>query len=116
MEQRQYFRVRMSDTEVLISDRAGFCVGTLKDCSRFGLCITGLPRKIHPENGFFQAVVSKRNLNYKLHVEEKWNNEDGFANAVGAVIEDAPWEWTEMVMQNEPRNDDQLHNEASHHM
>ncbi len=115
MEQRQYFRVRMSDTEVLISDRAGFCVGTLKDCSRFGLCITDLPRKIHPENGFFQAVVSSRDLNFKLQVEEMWKSEDGFSNVVGAVIDNAPWEWTEMVMQNEPRNDDLLHNEATHH-
>jgi hypothetical protein len=116
MEQRQYFRVRMSETEVLISDRAGFCVGTLKDCSRFGLCITDLPRRIHPKNGYFQAVVTNKDLNFKLQVEEKWNTEDGFSNVVGAVIDNVPWEWTEMVMQNEPRNDESWHNEATLHV
>jgi len=115
VEQRQYFRVKLSNAEVLISDRVGFCVGTLKDCSRFGLCITDLPRKIHAQNGSFKAVVTSLDLNFKLNVEEKWKTEDGISNVIGAIIDDAPWEWTEMVMQNEPRHDDPRHSEPALH-
>ncbi len=103
MEQRQYFRTKISGTEVYISDGAGFCLGTLKDFSRFGLCITDIPRKIHPENGYFTAVMSNENLNFKLKVEEKWMAKDGLSTMVGAAIENVPWDWTEMAMQHEPK-------------
>jgi len=103
MEQRQYFRTKISGTEVYISDGAGFCLGTLKDFSRFGLCITDIPRKIHTENGYFTAAMSNENLSFKLKVEEKWMAKDGLSTVVGAAIENVPWDWTEMAMQHEPK-------------
>lgn len=106
MEQRQYFRAEDEHAEVHISDGAGFCTATLKDFSRFGLCITDIPRKLHTKNGHFTAVVSSNNVNYKLKVEEKWTVKDGLSTQVGAVIQDVPWNWTEMVMQHEPQNND----------
>lgn len=102
MEQRQYFRAKISNTEIYISDRAGFCKGILKDFSRFGLCITDLPRKIHPKNGYFTIVISSNTMHFKLKVEERWWAKDTLSIETGAVIEDAPWDWTEMVMQHEP--------------
>ena len=105
MEQRQYFRAQSDYTEVYISDGVGFCTGTLKDFSRFGLCITDIPRKLHKKNGFFTAVISNNNLKFKLKVKEKWRAKDGLSILVGAVIEDVPWNWTEMVMKHEPQND-----------
>ena len=102
MEQRQYFRAVSPEMEVHISDRAGFCTGTLKDFSRFGLCITDIPRKIHLSNGCFTIVLSKNNMNFKLNVEEKWRVKDGVSTKVGATIENVPWDWTEMVMRHEP--------------
>jgi len=106
MEQRQYFRATPPLTEVHISDRAGFCTGTVKDFSRFGICITDIPRKIHLNNGYFTIVLYSNNINFKLKVEEKWTVKDGLSTRVGATIENAPWNWTEMVMQFEPRDED----------
>jgi len=106
MEQRQYFRSKAINTEIHIADRAGFCVGTLKDFSRFGLCINNIPRRIHTEDGCFIAVLSCDNINFRLKVEERWRIKDGLTTQIGVVIENVPWDWTEMVMQHEPQTDD----------
>lgn len=103
MEQRQFFRTKISGTEVYISDGAGFCLGTLKDFSRFGLCIADIPRKVHSKDGYFTAVISNNRQNFKLKVEEKWMTQDGLLTRVGAAIEDVPWDWTEMAMMHEPQ-------------
>ena len=110
MEQRQYSRVS-NTSEVHISDQAGFCTGTLKDFSRFGICITDLPRKIHTKNGFFVAIFTCSNIKFKLRVEEKWKKTEGLTNIVGAIINNAAWDWTEMVMQYESVDDDVWGNE-----
>lgn len=87
--------------EIHISDRAGFCTGTIKDVSRFGICITDLPRKLHAQHGLFDAIVSGNGKNFKLRLEEKWKAKDGLTTVVGAGINDVPWNWTEMVMHQE---------------
>ncbi|HID03001.1 MAG TPA: PilZ domain-containing protein [Desulfobacterales bacterium] len=106
MEQRQYFRAFSPNTEVHISDRAGFCTGILKDFSRFGICITDIPRKIHLKDGCFTIVLSNENMNFKLKVVERWRTKEGLSTKVGVAIEDVPWDWTEMVMGYEPKNKD----------
>lgn len=106
MEQRHYFRAKLDNTEVYISDSAGFCRGTLKDFSRFGLCITDIPRRIHTKNGYFTAILSGNKTKFNLKVEERWSAKNGLSNEIGATIEDAPWDWTEMAMQHEPLKDD----------
>jgi hypothetical protein len=103
MEQRQHVRAKMSNTEVFVSDRAGFCTGTLKDFSRFGLCICGLPRRIHSTNGCFSVVVSRGALNFNLKVKEKWETKDGSTTEVGTAINNVPQDWKSMVMLHEPR-------------
>lgn len=105
MEKRKHARIN-SNTEVHISDQAGFCTGTLKDFSRFGLCITDLPRRIHTKNGFFEVIFTCSDLKFELLVEEKWIKTEGLENMVGAVIDNASWNWTEMVMQHESVDDD----------
>lgn len=106
MEQRQYFRAKSNSTEVFISDNAGFCTGILKDFSRFGLCITDIPRKVHTQNGHFTAIISYNDTRFKLRVAKRWSAKDGLATEIGALIEDVPWDWTEMAMQHEPLRDD----------
>jgi hypothetical protein len=106
MKQRQYFRAQLNNTEVYISDRAGFSKGILKDFSRFGLCITDIPRKIHTKDGSFTAVVFSDTLNFTLKVEERWRAKDGLSIEIGAVIEDVPWDWTEMAIRHEPPSHD----------
>ena len=106
MEQREYSRTKTIGTEVYISDGAGFCMGTLKNFSQVGLCITDIPRKIHSNHGSFTAIISDNNLKFKLKVERKWTAKDGLSTMVGAAIENVPWDWTEMVMQHEPQKKD----------
>ncbi len=105
MNKRKHSRVR-NNMEVHISDKAGFCTGTLKDFSRFGLCITDLPRKIHCKNGSFEAIFTCAERKFKLRVEEKWSQREGLINIVGANINDVAWDWTEMVMRYESVDDD----------
>ncbi len=101
MEQREFSRTKTNGTEVYISDGAGFCMGTLKDFSRVGLCIADIPRKIHSNHGYFTAIISYNNLKFKLKVVRKWMAKDGLSTMVGATIENVPWDWTEMAMQHE---------------
>ncbi|AGF77075.1 hypothetical protein UWK_00492 [Desulfocapsa sulfexigens DSM 10523] len=106
MEKRQYFRAKLNGTEVHISDQAGFCMATLKDCSRFGLCITDIPRKIHTKDGNFIAIISTKGINFKLQITERWTTKDGLSMQIGGTIEKPNWDWTEMIMKHEPINDD----------
>jgi hypothetical protein len=103
MEQRQYQRSKIRNAEVHVSDRAGFCTGTLKDFSQTGLCITNLPRKVHPMDGYFTVIVSRGPMNFNLKVKEKWEVIDGAAAEVGTAIDNAPPEWRSMVIRYEPR-------------
>ncbi len=103
MKQRQDVRTKLSGTKVHVSDRAGFCTGTLKDFSRGGLCISDLPRKIHTKDGYFKVVVSRGPMNFNMRVKEKWETKDGPSTEVGIAINNAPQEWTSMVMLHEPR-------------
>ncbi len=105
-EQRQHTRTSLAGMEIHISDRAGFCTGNIKDVSRFGICITDLPRKLHAKHGLFDAIVSGNGKNFKLRLEEKWKAKDGLTTMVGAGIDNVPWNWTEMVIHHEPANDD----------
>ena len=101
-EHRQHARTHIEGMEIHISDRAGFCTGTVKDISRFGLCITDIPRKLHAQHGSFDAIVSGNGKNFRLRLDEKWKAKDGLTTVVGAGIDNVPWNWTEMVMHNEP--------------
>ncbi|MCF8055914.1 MAG: PilZ domain-containing protein [Desulfocapsa sp.] len=103
MEKRQDYRSRMSNTEVHVSDQAGFCTGTLKDFSQSGLRISNLPRKVHPKNGYFTVIVSRGAMKFNLKVQEKWKSTNGLTAEVGTAIDNAPPEWKSMVMRYEPR-------------
>ena len=101
MEQRQHIRSNVNGMTVYISDQAGLCNGTIKDMSRFGICITDISRKLQTNNGSFNAVIKGRGQNFKLQLKEKWKEENGQTNMVGAGIDDAPWDWAEMTLRHE---------------
>ena len=104
MEQRQHIRSDITGMTAYISDQAGLCCGTLKDMSRFGLCITDIPRKLQTKNGFFKAVINGKGQNFKLQLKEKWTQKNGLTTLVGAGINDVPWTWTEMTLYHELRH------------
>lgn len=104
MEQRQHIRTETNGMEAYISDQAGLCRGILKDISRFGLCITEIPRKLYTDNGLFNVVILGRGYNFKLQLQEKWKTKNELTTMVGAGINDAPWDWTEMTIRQELKN------------
>lgn len=106
MEQRQHPRLNVVGMEVDISDRIGFSTGTLKDISRFGVCITDIPRKLHTKNSFFTVVISNKGKRFKLQLKPQWEKKAGLTIVTGSIIDNAPWDWTEMIMKMEPQNDD----------
>ncbi len=106
MEQRQHPRLDTVGLEVDISDSKGFSTGSLKDISRFGVCITDLPRKLHTKDNSFIVVISTKKKRFKLQVIPQWEQQDGLSVVTGAMIDNAPWDWTAMVMQMEPQTDD----------
>lgn len=104
MEHRQHIRTNMTGMTAYISDQAGLCSGTLKDMSRFGICISDIPRKLQTNNGVFNAVINGRGYNFRLQLKEKWKEENGQTIIVGAGIDNAPWGWTEMTLRHELQN------------
>ncbi len=101
MEQRKYPRLNAAGMDISISDKIGFSTGTLKDISRFGICITDLPRKLQPENDSVTTIVVAGGKRFKLRLKLQWEKQDGLTMATGAVINDVPWDWAELVMQLE---------------
>ena len=106
MEQRQHPRLNAVGMEIDISDRIGFSTGTLKDISRFGVCITDIPRKLHTKDSVFTVVISAKRKRFKLQLKSQWEKQDGLTMVTGAIVNNAPWQWTEMITTMEPQNDD----------
>ncbi len=98
MEQRSYARINAVDMKVDISDNIGWSTGTLKDVSRFGVCIAGIPRKLHSKNKRVTAVISVEEKRFTLQLRPQWEKQDGLMMVTGAIIDDAPSDWMEMVM------------------
>ncbi len=99
MEHRKHPRLNTTGMEVCIADNVGFSTGTIKDISRFGVCITDLPRQLQPANNSVTAVISAKEKQFKLLLKPQWEKREGLTVATGAIIDDAPWGWATMVMQ-----------------
>jgi hypothetical protein len=108
IEQRKYVRLNAMGMEVDIADRIGFCTGTIKDISRFGVCITDIPRKVRTKNNFISVVISTKDKHFKLQLRPQWEKQEGLTMVTGTIIDEAPLDWTKMIMQLEPQNNDIL--------
>lgn len=106
VEQRNHLRLAAIGMEIDISDRVGFSTGTVKDISRFGICISDIPRKLHTKDNCITAVVSSKEKRFKLLLRIQWERQEGLTMLTGTIIDNAPWEWTEMIMQMEPKSND----------
>ena len=89
-----------------VSDGRGFFSGMVTDLSRFGLCMTDLPVKLDNTCQRFSIVISGHGRNFKMLVQPRWVKTATGRKCVGAEIMDAPWAWTEFVMEFEPPADD----------
>ena len=87
--------------EITLSDRVGFSNGTVKDISRFGVCVTDLPRRLEPENENITAIVITQDKRFRFDLNPLWEKQDGLTMAMGTTISHVPREWVELVCQLE---------------
>lgn len=101
--------MEMKDVAVDISDGIGFFPGIVCDVSRFGLGIKDLPKKIDVNAQKMTIVVTSKKEHFKMRVRPRWSLQDGMRKKLGIEISNAPWGWTEFVMEFEPvTNDDDV--------
>lgn len=89
-----------------VSDGRGFFSGMVTDLSRFGLGVTDLPVKLDHTSQRFSIVISGRGRNFKMLVKPRWVKTATGCKCVGVEILNAPWAWTEFVMEFEPQTAD----------
>lgn len=110
---RRYFRIDVQGFEADISDDIGFCSARVKDVSRFGICLSEMPRKLHVKGDKFLLVISGNGRRFKVQAQGKWEKKQGLDSLVGVEIKNAPWGWTEYVSAIEPIDDDVWGNSGS---
>ena len=102
MERRKYQRIAMENLSVDVSDGIGFFPGVVSDVSRFGISIADLPMRLNGDVKKMTVVVSGQGGHFKMNIRPRWSAKDGLRKSVGAEITNAPWGWTEFVMNFEP--------------
>lgn len=105
MEHREHERVEIDGLNADISDGIGFYPGTISDISRFGICLTDLPKRIDDKTKKMTVVISGYGSNFKLLVRPKWSVGDGMRKVVGFEIINTPWAWTGFAKRFEPEPD-----------
>ncbi len=104
MEQRKFLRLDGMGMKIDISDQVGFNTGIVKDVSRFGVCVAGMPRKLYPKNHLVTAIVTNKDKSFRLQIRPQWEAQEGLSVTTGAIIDDVPREWLTMLMQMEARH------------
>ena len=101
MEKRKYPRLAVKGMDITLSDRVGFSSGTVKDVSRFGVCVTDLPRRLEADNENITAIVITQDKRFRFDLNPQWEKQDGLTMAMGTTIPHVPREWVELVCQLE---------------
>ncbi len=107
-EQRKYTRLNAAGMDISISDKIGFSTGMLKDISRFGICITDLPRQLQPEDGYVTVIIIAKEKHFKLRLKPQWEKQEGLTMTAGAAIDNVPWDWTDLIMRLERQQNNPL--------
>ncbi len=102
MDKRRYRRMEIPDVRVDVSDGVGFFSGTVTDISRVGLLLDDISRRFNDQVNNLSIVVSTKGRNFKMLATSKWVDEENYTKRVGIKILNAPWDWTEFVMECEP--------------
>ena len=104
MEQRRNARTSVANIDVELLDKYGISTGILKNVSKFGVCITGIPRIQQAKNSLLPALISGKGYMIILQLEEKWIKKKGAVMVMGAKLDNAPLCWMEMVRDLEHKN------------
>lgn len=108
MGNRVYQRIDIQGLNGDISDGAGFFPGSVTDISRFGMCMSDLPQRVNEQTKRMTVVISGHGKNFKMVVRPRWSEKTGMRKMVGFEILNTPWEWTDFVMNLEPREERQI--------
>jgi hypothetical protein len=101
MEKRKNLRIPMKNLWVDIADGVGFSQGVVSDVSRFGICMTGMPKRLNGDAERMTVVVSGNVGRFTLNVKTKWHTYGGTRRFVGVEIMDVPGDWIEFVSNSE---------------
>ncbi len=105
MEKRRYQRTAMTELSFDAFDGVGFFRGDIADVSRFGICMTDLPRKMKGETRKIKVIVTGRGERFKMQVIPKWISDKGCGKTLGAEIMSPPLGWAEFIMSLEPKQE-----------
>ena len=98
MEKRNHLRIPMKNIWVDIADGVEFSQGVVSDVSRFGICMTGMPKRLNGDAEILTVVVSGDAGSFIMNVRPKWHTHGDARRFVGVEIMDVPRDWTEFVM------------------
>ena len=102
MDKRRHPRVAIKNLSVELNDGVGFSQGTVMNISRYGLCITDLPKLIHATAKTMMLIVSMKDDYFRLFVKPKWYVAEGWNMTMGSEIINIPWRWKDFVRKHEP--------------
>jgi PilZ domain len=106
MEKRRHQRMEVDNLNVDISDGMGFFTGTISDISRFGLKVENVPKRLNDNAKQLSIVISGKGQHFKVKARPRWTVRQPISKSVGIEIVQAPFGWTEFVMNFEPAKDD----------
>jgi hypothetical protein len=102
MEKRKHPRIGIENISVDVADEVGAFQGMVSEISRFGVCLTNLPKRLNLSVKKMTIVVSVKGQHFKMNARPRWYTDDGATKSVGAEILKTPWGWTEFVIGLEP--------------
>ncbi len=85
-----------------VNDGIGFSEGTVSNISRYGLCITDLPRFIHTDAKTMMLLIPMKEHYFRLFVKPKWFISENGTMTIGSEIMNTPWRWKDYVRNHEP--------------
>ena len=103
MDKRNHPRIDLNNLFVDASDGVGFFQGVVSDVSRFGVCVSDLPKRLDGRAKKMTIIVNGQGHNFKMNVRPRWSSNNGASKSVGVEILNPPWGWTEFVMGLEPK-------------
>ena len=106
MDKRRHQRMEVDNMMVDISDGKGFFTGTVSDLSRFGLLISNIPKKMDEKAEKLSVVITGQGKHFKMKARSRWVAPQALNKKIGVELLNAPWGWTEFVMNFEPHYDD----------
>lgn len=106
MEKRRHQRMEINNLDVDISDGLGFFSGSISDLSRFGMKVSNISKRFDENAKRISVVVTGKGKNFKMKARPRWSVRLPTSKMIGIEITNAPWDWTEFVMNFEPARDD----------